>query len=79
MMAVDINTQPGFSAGKPRQLFRGDYVRSYAGGPFYDVSSEGQRFLMLKPAGLGQDADQRCAELDGGVEVPRPARGMIST
>jgi len=53
MMAVDISTQPAFAAGKPHELFAGDYVRSYAGGPFYDVSRDGNRFLMLKPVGEG--------------------------
>jgi Tol biopolymer transport system component len=51
MMAVDITTQPGFAAGKPRQLFKGSYLTAYAGWvrPNYDVSPDGQRFLMLKP------------------------------
>jgi eukaryotic-like serine/threonine-protein kinase len=48
MMAVEIATQPGFAAGTPRMLFEGPYEP----GPFpivnYDVSSDGQRFLMLK-------------------------------
>ena len=50
MMAVDIATQPGFAAGKPRMLFEGRYEP----GPFpianYDVSPDGRRFLMLKPS-----------------------------
>jgi serine/threonine protein kinase/Tol biopolymer transport system component len=49
MMAVDIATQPSFTAGKPRMLFD----RRYESPPFpianYDVSPDGQRFLMLKP------------------------------
>jgi serine/threonine-protein kinase len=47
MMAVDIATQPSFNAGKSRMLFEGRYVQ----GPFpnYDVSPDGQRFLMIKP------------------------------
>jgi eukaryotic-like serine/threonine-protein kinase len=49
MMAVDIATQPGFSAGRPRMLFQGQYVPTPATVPYYDVSSDGQRFLMLKP------------------------------
>ncbi|MGB2663038.1 MAG: protein kinase [Candidatus Acidiferrum sp.] len=48
MMAVDISTQPSFSAGKPRILFEGRYERTPATGPNYDVSPDGQRFLMLK-------------------------------
>jgi len=50
MMAVDITTQPSFSASKPKMLFEKRYV-SPGGGTFpnYDVSPDGQRFLMLKP------------------------------
>ncbi len=50
MMAVEISTDGEFLAGKPRQLFEGPYVRA-AGGYVraqYDVSPDGQRFLMLK-------------------------------
>ncbi len=50
MMAVDISTQPGFVAGKPRQLFEGDYVPDPYARANYDVSPDGQRFLMLKPS-----------------------------
>jgi serine/threonine protein kinase/Tol biopolymer transport system component len=49
MMAVDITTQPSFSAGKPRMLFKGQYVPTVTSPPYYDVSPDGQRFLMLKP------------------------------
>ena len=50
MMGVDITTEGGFLPGKPRQLFEGSYVRSSAGyvRANYDVSPDGQRFLMLK-------------------------------
>jgi hypothetical protein len=50
MMAVDITAQPSFSAGKPRVLFEGPYLPTPATFPNYDVSLDGQRFLMLKPA-----------------------------
>jgi Tol biopolymer transport system component len=56
MMAVDITTQPAFAAGKPRQLFEGRYLRSPYSVPFYDVSPDGQRFLMLKPVEQEQAA-----------------------
>jgi eukaryotic-like serine/threonine-protein kinase len=49
MMAVDIITQPNFSAGKPRMLFEGSYLFTPATMPYYDVSADGQRFLMIKP------------------------------
>ena len=56
MMAVDIAAQPSFAAGKPRMLFQGPYERSPATSPNYDVSPDGQRFLMLKPADTGESA-----------------------
>jgi eukaryotic-like serine/threonine-protein kinase len=49
MMAVDVATQPSFLAGKPRMLFSsGLYQSSPNGFHFYDVSPDGQRFLMIK-------------------------------
>jgi Tol biopolymer transport system component len=50
MMAVDIATQPGFAAGTPRMLFEGRYRPTRVTSPNYDVSRDGQRFLMLKPS-----------------------------
>jgi hypothetical protein len=48
-MAVDIATQPGFAAGKPQILFEERYEPAPIPISNYDVSSDGQRFLMLKP------------------------------
>jgi eukaryotic-like serine/threonine-protein kinase len=56
MMAVDISTQPGFAAGKPRMLFEGRYESPPFPIANYDVSPDGQRFLMLKPSELEQAA-----------------------
>jgi eukaryotic-like serine/threonine-protein kinase len=49
MMAVEITTEPSFSVGKPRMLFEGPYVGANDTFPGFDVSPDGQRFLMLKP------------------------------
>jgi len=49
MMTVEVTTQPGFSGGKPKVLFEGDYLPTPATFPNYDVSPDGRRFLMLKP------------------------------
>jgi Tol biopolymer transport system component/DNA-binding winged helix-turn-helix (wHTH) protein len=49
MMAVEITTQPSFAAGKPRVLFEGKYLPAVFTVPNYDVSPDGQRFLMIKP------------------------------
>jgi Tol biopolymer transport system component len=49
MLAVDIVTQPALRPGKPHLLFERAFAK---GGPWrnYDVSRDGRRFLMLKPA-----------------------------
>jgi Tol biopolymer transport system component len=48
MMAVEGMTQPTFSVGKPKMLFEGPYLPTPRSFPNYDVSADGQRFLMLK-------------------------------
>jgi Tol biopolymer transport system component len=56
MMTVDIAAHPGFAAGKPRMLFEGQYVPTPGTNSNYDVSPDGQRFLMLKPSESAQVA-----------------------
>jgi Tol biopolymer transport system component len=48
MMAVDITTTPTAVVGKPRKVFERPYNRSLALWQNYDVSPDGQRFLMVK-------------------------------
>jgi Tol biopolymer transport system component len=52
MMVVDIQTEPTFTAGKPRLLFEGQY------GAWWDVAPDGQRFLMVQPVEPEQPATQ---------------------
>ncbi len=48
-MAVDISTEPGFTASNPRMLFEGAYLGSTSREvPNYDFSADDQRFLMIK-------------------------------
>jgi Tol biopolymer transport system component len=57
MMAVEYTaTQAAFTAGKPKVLFEGPYMPSPRSSPDYDVSPDGQRFLMVKAA--EQSAEQ---------------------
>ena len=56
MMAVDIATKPGLTVGKPRMLFEGRYEVTPGAFPSYDVTPDGQRFLMLKPTEQAQAA-----------------------
>ncbi|MDA2925536.1 hypothetical protein MYX65_12965 [Acidobacteria bacterium AH-259-L09] len=52
MMVVSVQTKPTFSMDKPRVLFEGSYfVHARRGvSPSYDISPDGQRFLMIKEA-----------------------------
>jgi serine/threonine-protein kinase len=56
MMVVEIATQPGFAAGTPRMLFAGLYEVAPVPSADYDVSPDGQRFLMLKSADQAEAA-----------------------
>ena len=47
LMAVPIQTESTFSYGNPEVLFEGQYYTGPAGRT-YDVSPDGQRFLMIK-------------------------------
>jgi serine/threonine-protein kinase len=55
MMAVAVSTQPSFQAGRPQSLWEGDYMFGPSSGcgikgtttTSYDVSPDGQRFLMI--------------------------------
>jgi serine/threonine-protein kinase len=56
MMAVDIQTQPTFTAGKLRLLFEAPYLALNGGAASYSVSPDGQRFLMMKRPDQSQTA-----------------------
>jgi Tol biopolymer transport system component len=71
MVAVDIATQPSFTAGKPRVLFEGQYLPTPATAPNYDVSPDGQRFLMLKPSEAEQAPTQINVVLNWFEELKR--------
>jgi Tol biopolymer transport system component len=49
LMAVPVRTSPTFSMGTPRVLFPADAYRSFINHRQYDVSPDGQRFIMLRP------------------------------
>jgi len=49
LMAVTVTPGEAFSASKPRVLFEGHFFEGEPGEPNYDVSPDGQRFLMVLP------------------------------
>jgi eukaryotic-like serine/threonine-protein kinase len=48
LMSVAVRSQPGFSVGEGKTILGARYV---VGARTYDVSPDGQRFLMIKDAG----------------------------
>ena len=59
MMAADVTTKPPFAAGKPKPLFKGNFVANpFNFWPNYDVSPDSQRFLMLQATEQEKAASQ---------------------
>ena len=56
MIAVDITTAPTFSAGTPKLLFEGNFQASSASIANYDVTPDGQRFVMVQRSEQEQEA-----------------------
>jgi hypothetical protein len=54
-MEVSVETEPTFSPGKPRELFRGTFVSGVGMSPPYDVHPDGKRFLMIKPPQIQEE------------------------
>jgi Tol biopolymer transport system component len=50
LMAVDIDTEAGFSAGTPRPLFEDRFRPSTGNVSSYDAAADGQRFVMIQDA-----------------------------
>jgi Tol biopolymer transport system component len=48
-VAVDVQTNPAFSAGSPHVLFAGRYQASPNGVSGYDISLDAKRFLKIQP------------------------------
>jgi Tol biopolymer transport system component len=48
LMSVQIATQPAFSASRPRPLFSRRFAQTIVGAD-YDVSPDGEHFVMLNP------------------------------
>jgi len=53
LMAAPIETDGGFHPGSPQQLFANNFVIGQSTRPAYDVSLDGERFLMLTDADAG--------------------------
>jgi serine/threonine-protein kinase len=51
MVTVSVNTSPTFSAGTPTVLFDASGYRAFLNHRHYDVTPDGERFIMLRPLG----------------------------
>ncbi len=58
MMAVEVATETAFSAGTPKLLFEGGHERSPVAGANYDVTPDGQRFVMIQAGAPDSAATQ---------------------
>lgn len=69
-MAVPFQTSPTLAVGTPTRLFEDRYYARLLGRT-YDVSPDGQRFLMIKDASRPPSSrpDRRGSELVRGVEA----------
>ncbi len=47
-MGVSVKTEPKFSFGKPSLIFSGSFYASFPWERNYDISPDGERFLMLE-------------------------------
>jgi eukaryotic-like serine/threonine-protein kinase len=74
MMVTAVETQPVFAASRPKLLFEGHYETGI--GPFeagYDVSPDGQKFLMIKASEQEPAATQLNVVLNWSDELRRLA------
>jgi len=57
VMAVEVQTEPTFSLGTPKALFRSWYGGVFtSAGEQWDISPDGKRFLMMKETGPAASA-----------------------
>jgi Tol biopolymer transport system component len=76
MMAIDVRTESTFSAGPPRVLFSGSYDTRTAPVDNFDVSPDGQTFLMIRREGVSQAASQIDVLLHFGATLRAAAPGV---
>ena len=70
VIAVPIQADPNFTAGIPEVMFGGDYLLAQ-GGPNYDLSPDGEQFLMIKPVEVASATTQIIVVLNGFTALER--------
>ena len=81
LVAVSVSSGSSFSVGSATRLFEHPGLRPGINYPPYDVSADGQRFILAEPVGGGrgrpQAVDPRGPELVR--RIPRPPAGLSPT
>jgi len=58
LVAVSVSSGSSFSVGSTTRLFKHPGLRPGLSYPYYDVSADGQRFILAEPVGAGPDAPE---------------------
>jgi Tol biopolymer transport system component len=74
LMVVEVNARSTFAAGKPAQLFQRQSFIGPAGEASYDVSLDGQRFVMIQTSAEHVTASQVNVVLGWADELTRRER-----
>ena len=74
MMAVEVHTQPAFSAGTPQLLFTGKYQASPNGVAAYDVSPDA-RLLKIQPT----SSEQATTQINVVINWPEELKRRVPT
>ncbi len=56
LLGIDISTEPAFSLGNEQALGMQGFLRGSGGARGYDITPDGQRFLMVFPQGDTESA-----------------------
>jgi serine/threonine-protein kinase len=56
LMSVRVETERAFSAGAPTVLFSDPHYTGSGVHRQYDVTPDGQRFIMVRPVGAGRQS-----------------------
>lgn len=71
LMSVAVETDGAFRAGTPTEVFQGLYATPNLGRQAYDVSLDGQRFQMIRPALANPPSERRIVIVQNWTEELR--------
>ena len=57
-MSVPVRTEPDLALETPEVLFEGQYHGAHVVGQCWDITPDGQRFVMMKDATLDGDSER---------------------